>query len=97
MNDYNDPIQVQKREFESKLNEQKQIIQKLYGVIVRGMVVLKYLARAGAIVATWFLLGHFEAYLLAGFVLFIGLLQLVIDKTRQVVHPDLHLSEWDVL
>jgi hypothetical protein len=80
-----------------QVREQQGIVRQLYSVIVRGMVVLKYLIRAGACVAAWYLLGHYEAYLLVGFILITGAFQLVIDKTRKVVHPELKLSEWDVL
>jgi hypothetical protein len=95
--DWNSPQNVKQRELEGKISEQKEIIRQLYGVIVRGLVVLKYLIRAGSVGAAYFWLGHKEAYMLAGFIAVTGLVQLVIDKTRQTVNPKIKLSEWDIL
>lgn len=81
---------------ERSLRETKDMVQKLYGVIVRALVLLKYLLRIGAVGAIYMLLGRQDALILGFFFLVQGMLQLAIDKTRQVVHPDLKLSEWDI-
>ena len=88
---------IPKDDIVSELIQQRNITQQLYSVIVRGMVVLKNLTRIGAVGATWFWIGHKEAYLLAGFIAVIATWQLVIDKTRKIVNPTLKLSEWNIL
>lgn len=93
----NQEFENEKRELRIALNEQKDIVRKLYGVIVRSMVVLKQIIRLGAVVGTYFLFGPVYAYWLAGFIAVVGVFQLAIDKTRRIVYPELKLSEWDVL
>lgn len=85
-----------KEQVVEELLQQRSITQQLYSVIVRGMVVLKNLTRLGAVGASWFWVGHKEAYLLAGFIAVIATWQLVIDRTRQIVNPTLKLSEWNI-
>jgi hypothetical protein len=74
----------------------KNIIENLYRVIVRALVLFKYLIRLLAVLAAYRWLGHNEAYMLAGFIAVTALIQLGIDKTRKAVNPKLKLSEWDV-
>lgn len=92
-----DPHERERIDLRSELHKQKEIVQRLYATIVRGMVVIKYIIRIGACVATWFYVGHMETYYLAGFIVLTSLFQLVIDKTRKIVHPELKLSEWNLL
>jgi len=80
-----------------ELAEQKNIVRQLYSLIVRTMVVLKQIVRAGACVATWFYIGHREAYFLLGFIVVVGVFQLAIDRARQTVVPNVKLSEWNFL
>lgn len=88
---------VKEDELRRELMTQRSIVQQLYSIIVRCMVVLKYLIRAAAVVTTWRLLGQNLALMLLGFILVVGLLQLGIDKTRKVVNPGIKLSEWNIL
>lgn len=84
-------------QLKSQLRAEQAKVRHLYSIIVRGMVVLKNLIRLGSVVAAYMWLGKNQAFFLAGFILVVGTFQLVIDKTRKVVNPDLKLSEWDVL
>lgn len=81
---------------EKETREAKAMVQKLYGVIVRALVIFKQLIRLGAVGGVYMWVGKREAIVVAFFLLLQGLMQLAIDKTRQVVHPELKLSEWDV-
>ena len=85
------------RKIERELSEQKSIVQELQTIVVRGLVILKHLARVFALVGCWFWVGHKETYFLAGYIAVVGLFQLVIDKVRKIVNPKVALSEWDVL
>ncbi len=85
------------RELKSEVAKQQNIVRELYTIIVRALVVLKQLTRVGAVAATYIWLGPKLAYFLAGFIAVIAVWQLTIDKARKIVHPDLKLSEWNVL
>jgi len=90
---------VLEREYEKKRTETRElktIIENLYRVLVRSLVLIKYAVRVLAIAATYRWLGKELALMLAGFVVLTGLLQLAIDKARKAVNPKLRLSEWDV-
>jgi len=84
------------REKRKESESYKHIIENLYRVIVRALVLFKYLIRLLAVLAAYRWLGHNEAYMLAGFIAVTALIQLGIDKTRKAVNPKLKLSEWDV-
>jgi hypothetical protein len=80
-----------------ELTDQKLIVQQLQGIVVRGLVILKHASRIFALVGCWIWLGRKETYFLAGFIVVIGVFQLIIDKVRKLVNPKVALSEWDVL
>jgi len=88
-------------DFSHKANQQirelKGVINKLYQVIIRTLVVLKFLVRAGTVAYAYFFISTFVALFVAGFILVMMVLQLAVDRTRKVIHPDLKLSEWNIL
>lgn len=81
---------------EKEVRSLKDIVKNLYAVVVRTLVVLKYLVRAGAVVGAFFWLGKPVAIALAGFIAVTACVQWGVDKARQAVNPDLKLSEWDI-
>jgi hypothetical protein len=83
-------------QLEQEVIAQKRIVRKLYGTIVRCMVLMKNGLRLGTVGALWFWIGHKEAYALAVFIFVMATIQLAIDKTRKTAHPELNLSEWDI-
>jgi hypothetical protein len=83
-------------ETEREINNLKRIIQKFYRFVIRTMVVLKNLIRVGSVGAVWFWIGSREAYALAGFVVVLAIIQLIIDRVREIANPKLELSEWDL-
>ena len=82
---------------EMELLGQREIIRKLQTVVVRGLVILKHVARIFALVGCYIWLGKKETFFLAVFIVVIGVFQLIIDKVRKIVNPKVALSEWDVL
>lgn len=70
-------------------------LNHLFKIFIRTLVVLKYLLRISAVVATYFWLGKIPSIALAAFILVIASLQSGIDKVQKTVHPDWHSSEWD--
>lgn len=85
-----------KEVLERQLAEQQLMVRRLYGIIVRSMVVLKYVVRAFSLVACWLWIGKKETYYLAGFIVLVGVFQLAIDKARQTINPKVRLSEWNI-
>lgn len=95
--DYQHPASKEIRDLESKLNHYKEILKRICTVVIRGLVLMKFVIRAGSVGAVYFFLSPMLAYYLAGFIVVLALIQLIIDKVRKAINPSLHLSEWDVL
>jgi hypothetical protein len=82
---------------EQEVYKYKQIVQRVYKIVIRGLVLLKFAVRAGAITGTYFFINPLMAYYLAGFIFVLMLVQLVLDRVRQAVNDKVELSEWNVL
>jgi hypothetical protein len=93
---YSQQEDASKEVLERQLAEQQLMVRRLYGIIVRSMVVLKYAVRAFALAACWLWIGKKETYYLAGFILVVAVFQLAIDKARQTINPKVKLSEWNI-
>jgi hypothetical protein len=83
-------------ELETNNRELKEIVRNLYTVIVRTLVIGKYLIRLLSVLAAYHFLGQDMAVMLGVFILVTAFVQWGIDKTRQAVNPKVKMSEWDV-
>ncbi len=90
------PKEDQLERLESELRKQKDIVRQLLGVIVKSMIVVKLFVRVVALVLTYYKFGKVETYYRAGFIFVVWLIQLTIDRARQVAAPEVRLSEWRV-
>lgn len=84
------------REVERQKHVLEEKLKNISKVIIRMLVILKYLFRIGAIVGLYFWLGKYAALSLFGFICLIATLQLGIDKVQKTLHPGCELSEWDL-
>lgn len=95
--DYQHPANQEIRKLETAVNEYKRIVMRVYKVVIRGFVLLKFIIRAGAIAGTYFFLSPLLAYYLTGFIVVLMLVQLMLDRVRKAVNDKVELSEWNVL
>jgi hypothetical protein len=82
---------------QQEVEKYKHIVQRVYKVVIRGLVLLKFAIRAGAIAGTYFFISPLMAYYLVGFVFVLMLVQLVLDRVRHAVNDNVILSEWNIL
>jgi hypothetical protein len=87
-------VEEEKRELFRKAQRFEERVKALFKVLIRFLVVLKYIMRAAALAGCYFWLGRNQTIGLAGFIIVVASVQIAIDKVQRVMHPEWEISEW---
>lgn len=87
-------VEEEKRELFKKAQRFEERVKALFKVLIRFLVVLKYVMRAAALAGCYFWLGRNQTIGLAGFIVVVASVQIAIDKVQRVMHPEWEISEW---